>query len=63
MREDESILPHEQNNVWTTTQHSLLPKFMYLYKEYFKGLYQLQLKVVRSYFERALVLLDDNLGK
>ena len=36
---------------------------MYLYKEYFKALYQLQLKVVRSYFERALVLLDDNVGK
>lgn len=53
----------EQNNVWKTAQHSLLPKFMYLYKEYFKALYQLQVKVVRSYFQRALVLLDDNLGK
>ena len=53
----------EQNNVWTTAPHSLLPKFMYLYKEYFKALYQLQLKVVRSYFEQALVLLDDNGGK
>ena len=63
MKEDELILPHEQNNVWTTTQHSLLSKLMYLYKEYFKALYQLQLKVVRSYFERALVLLDDNVGK